>query len=259
MIIEGRIGQMLLTVFIMLSMFYFVERTKRGMKVSIKPLPPLDEIDTATGRSAEMGRPVHFTPGFSLGGLTNPNHGPGVVAGLSILKRVTVSCIERGARLIVTLAQSESVPIAEAIIKEAYLAKGLEVPPNTVRFISTEQYAYATGVLSTLMEERPAANILVGFFESEALQFAAAGSYIGAFQIGGTPALWQIPYLMAVCDYCLVADEVFAAAVYIDRDPPRVGSLVSSDLVKLILISLVVVFFIAGNLKLNEIIKLLKM
>jgi hypothetical protein len=240
-------------------MYFSIDAISKGKQITLRKIPALDAIDDAVGRAAELGRPLLFTPGFSLGGLYNPSYGPGVLAGLSILKKVADSAVERGVRIIVALAQAESIPIAEGILKFSYLKVNEEVPPNTVRFISTEQYAYVAGVLGIMREERPAANILMGYFWSEAMQFAEAGSYIGAMAIGGTNAAFQIPFFIAACDYCLMGEELFAAKGYIDRDADQLGGLFTNDVLRIIAIALLVVSWIASNLQLTGILNLLNM
>lgn len=259
MIVEGRIIQMILIILTILAIYFYTESVKKGKEVSIRPIPALDAIDEAVGRAAEMGRTVHFTPGYTLGGLYNPTMGPGVMAGLTILARVADATARLGTGIIVSLCAPEAIPIVDETLKFAYRSKNLEVPTDAVRFISTEQYAFAAGVLSILLEERPGANILLGYFWSESLQFAEGGSYIGAMQIGGTSTPSQIPFFVTACDYCLIGEELFAAKGYIDRDPSSLGSLLGSDLLRAILIVIGLLGFIAGNLKLQWLVNLLYM
>ncbi|GAG63954.1 unnamed protein product [marine sediment metagenome] len=250
---------MILLIATIAAIYYFTDAVEKGKEVTIRSIPALDAIDEAVGRAAETGRPVHFTPGYSLGGLYNPTMGPGVMAGITILSKVAEVTAKLGTGLIVSLAQAEAVPLVEEILKTVYRAANAEVPPNAVRFISTEQYAYAAGILSILLEERPGANILMGYFWSESLQFAEGGSYVGAMQIGGTASPSQIPFFVASCDYCLIGEELFAAKGYIDRDPANLGSLVASDLLRTLLIGLTVLSFIAVNFNLGFLVNILSM
>lgn len=249
--VEKRIIQMILMMMMILAIYLLTESVRKGRTVTIKPLSALDAIDEAVGRAAELGRTVHFSPGYSLGGLQNPEMGPGVLAGISLIKKVAEVTSSLGTGIIVSLAQSEAVPIVEATLKTVYSSKNLEVPKDAVRFISTEQFAWVAGVLSILREERPAANILMGYFWAEALQFAEGGNYIGAMQIGGTASISQIPVFVAACDYCLIGEELFAAKGYVERDPPSLGSLLASDLLRSILIVIAFISFLAYNLNLQ--------
>jgi hypothetical protein len=243
--------------FMIMVIYASIRTIKKGKQVSLRPIPGLDALDEAVGRAAEMGRPVHYTPGYTLGGLYNPTMGPGVLAGITILRKVAESAAHRGVKTIVTLAQPEAVPIVEDILRTAYAAENQKVAPDAVRFISTEQYAYAAGVLSVLTEERPGASILMGYFWSESLQFAEGGSYIGAFQIGGTPSLSQIPFFIASCDYCLIGEEVFAARGYIDKDPPTLGTVMGQDYFRILVVILTLLLTL-GSFGLTGIVQVLK-
>jgi len=259
MLETGRIVEMLLMIFSIVAIYYNVNQARKGKVITLRNIPALDALGEAVGRAAELGRPVHYTPGYSLGGLYNPMMGPGVMAGLVILQEVAKLCAALGTPIIVTLAQPEAVPIVEDTIKTAYEAQNLVPDPTSVRFISTEQYAYATGVLSILLEERPGASILMGFFWSEALQFAEGGSYIGAMQIGGTNSAGQISFFVASCDYCLIGEELFAAKGYIDKDPSSLGSIAGQDLIRASYIVLILITWISANIGLHQLLNILKM
>lgn len=256
---EGRILQMLIMLVLIIALYYYIGEVKKGREVSMRAIPGFDAIPEAVGRAAELGRPVHYTPGYTLGGLYNPMMGPGVMAGLVILGEVASYTARLGVPIYVTLAQPEAVPIVEEVLKIAYRAENREVPPNATRFISTEQYAYAAGVLSSFLEERPGASILMGFFWSEAMQFAEGGSYIGAMQIGGTSSPSQIPFFIASCDYTLIGEELFAAKGYIDKEPASLGSLLGLDLIRAVLIALTILTWLAGNAGIQGLINILKM
>jgi hypothetical protein len=227
-------------------LFYAAQRmAQSGKKFSIKNLPPVDAMAEAVGRAVELGRPVHYTPGFYLGGLYTPGASR-VLAGLSILEHVANLCASMGAEMVVTLSQPEAIPLAEENIKTGYLRAGVEPPEDIIRWISSEQYAFAVGVLTTIQEELPAANFLVGSFWSEALQFAEAGHNVGAIGIAG--ATGQLPMFVAAMDYVLIGEELFAAQAYVSRDDVQIASIGGQDWVRLLLIGAAILVWIASNL-----------
>ncbi len=83
-----------------------------------------------------------------------------------------------------------------------------------------------------LSRNKVAANIMVGYFWTESAVIAEAGATMGAIQLGGTSNTSQIPYFVAICDYILIGEEVFAAGAYLSKEPQQVGSLRGSDLAK---------------------------
>jgi hypothetical protein len=258
-LISGRIFQLIFMVVTIITIFWYTEAIKRGKVVTLRSIPALDAIDEATGRCAELGRPVHFTPGFTQGGLYNADMGPQVMAGLVILQKVASSAAKRGVPIIVSLNQPEAVPIAEETVRVAYTNEGAVPPLKAVRFISTEQYAYVAGVLSMYLEERPAANVLMGFFWSESLQLAEGSNYIGAMTIGGTASPSQMAFFAASCDYYLFGEELFAARAYIEKAPDLLGSIVGQDILRILIIAITVLIWLAGNFKFTELVSLLKL
>lgn len=258
MLEEGRLIQMILMLGTIVSIYLNINAVRGGKKVNKRPIAALDAIPEGVGRAAEQGRTVHFTPGYVLGGMYHASMGPGYVAGISILKRVAEYCAQLGTGIIVTLCAAEAVPICDAIVDTAYRKENLPSPENAVRFISTEQYAFAAGVLSIMREERPGATFNIGFFWSEALQFAEAANYIDAFVIAGSPNT-QIPVLIASSDYVLIGEEIFAAKSYIEEDPAGIGSLVSSDLLRVVVLGILLLGLIGYSINLQGLIDLLNM
>jgi len=228
------------------AVFALTDRlAKKGRVFKIRTLPPLQAIEEAVGRSVELGRPVHFTPGYNLGGLYTAR-APQMLAGLTLLTYVARVCAQKGAEIIVTINPPEAMPIAEENVRTGFILEGKEPPQGAVRWISTEQYAFTIGVLTTIQETNPGANFLMGSFWSEALQFAMAGNYVGAMGIAG--AVGQLPMFIAAMDYVLIGEELYAAQAYVSEDPVKIASIAGQDWNRILLIILTLTVFIASNL-----------
>jgi hypothetical protein len=209
---------------------------RKGMKVSVRPIPGFDAIDEAVGRAAEIGKPVHFTPGF--GGLV-----AATFAGLEALGYVTKLAAAYDVRLIVTVSQAETYAVTEQVMKQAYLEAGKpdSFRPEDCRFISTDQWAYASGVIGVLLRERVASNIMIGQFAAESLILAEAGNTVGAIQIAGTTNAYQIPFFVVACDYVVLGDEMFAAGAHFAKNQIHLGSLRGEDVIKAVSIAIMVI------------------
>jgi hypothetical protein len=96
-------------------------------------------------------------------------------------------------------------------------------------------------VNGTMLRERPAANLLLGAFFAESLLLAETGHSIGAIQIAGTANVHQMPFFVVACDYTLIGEEYYAASALLSNDARLLGSLKSSDTVKIVLIAVIVV------------------
>ncbi len=238
-IASGRVFTFFMLILLAIIIAYYIKRSREGYVPTIRPIAGLDAIEEAVGRATEMGRPVHYTPGI---GALNGATAAMTFAGLEILSVVARTIARYGANLIVTIRQPTVLPLAEEVVKQAYMAEGaIELyNPDTVRYLSQEQFAYAAGVLGLLHREKAAANILLGAFWAESLVVAETGNSIGAIQIAGTARLTQIPFFAAACDYVLIGEELYAASAICSKNPIKLGSIAGQDIGKIIAVGLLV-------------------
>ncbi len=220
------------------SVLVLMDRSRKGMRIpEIHKVPGLDAVDEAIGRATEMGRPVHFSPG-----IRNLDDAQ-TLAGMAILGHIARRCAEMGADIIATNKSTVVYPVAEAIVRQGFIEAGVpqNLKPNSVRFISEDQFAYASGVERIFRTERPAANIMVGSFWAETIIIAENGAKWGMIQIGGTANVHAIPFFVAACDYALIGEEMYAAGAYLSKDPPLVSGLVAQDWFKVLAEVLIVI------------------
>lgn len=204
---------------------------------ALRKIPALEVFEEAVGRSAELGRPVFFSPGW------------GEMLKLSPVQFASLSLISAGARLsarlslpfFITVARPAGFyPMVEEAVRTAYAAEGLEslFHPENVEYVSEDQSVYAAASAGNITRHRPGACLLLGDFGFESLIIAEAGQRVGAFQIAGTPHYFQIPFFICSCDYTLIGEEYYAASIYLSREPPLAGSLVGQDWLKAFLLLL---------------------
>jgi hypothetical protein len=208
------------------AVIVMIMRARQGVKIpEIYKVAGLDAMDEAIGRCTEMGRPVHYSPG--IGDVQNAQ----TLAAMSILSYVAKQCATYDTELIMTNRNVIVYNMSEAVVKQAYIEAGKpdSFKVENVRWISNDQFAYATGVTGIMYREKPAANLLLGAFWAESLVFAEVGATAGAIQIAGTANTAQIPFFVAACDYCLIGEELYAASAYLGREPVLLGSLVAQD------------------------------
>lgn len=222
---------------------YSVVGAGKGKLLFIRRIPGLTAIEEAVGRATEMGRPMMFCPGLS--GLGLPT-----LQALSILKHITSVAAKYRTRIIVPVADSVVYTIAEEISKDAYANQGVPEQFNAedVRFLSDDQFAYASGCVGIMNREKIASNFMFGYFFAESLILAETGHQVGAMQVAGTPAITQIPFFITAADYTIIGDEFYAASAYLSREPTLLGSLVGQDLGKAILVFIILAGAITATL-----------
>lgn len=221
-----------------------IYRARKGTPIPLRSLPGLSAIEEAIGRATEMGKPVHFTPGIAgLSFSTTPQ----ALAGLAVLNHVSQEVGKVGSRVIATVSQPEMLPLADDMVRQGLAGAGRSdlYRADDVRFLSTDQWAFASGVIGILAREQAAANIMIGQFGAEALLLAENGARLGAVQIAGTPNLFQLPFFIAACDYTLIGEEIYAGGAYFSQEPQQLGSLRGQDAAKLILMAVLVIGVVA--------------
>lgn len=244
----GLVATLVLELAFCISVVMLITRARKGLKVpTIRKVAGLDALDEAIGRATEMGATVHYSPG--IGAVDNAQ----TLAAMSILGYVAKTCAKYDTRLIQTNRNNVVYSIAEEIVKQAYaeVGKSDAFNPDDVRFLSEDQFGYASGCVGIMHREKVRANILIGAFWAESLIFAEVGAQIGSIQIAGTANTHQIPFFIAACDYALLGEEIYAASAYLTREPVLMGCLIGQDWGKMAGVLLVVVGAVMATMKNN--------
>ncbi len=228
---------LVLTVLFFAFVLYFILRAQGGATPFLRRIPGIDAIGEAIGRATEMGRPVLFIPGI------NDIDEIQTVAGLVILEHVARITARYETPLIVPVSYPIPHTLAEEMVKSGHAHAGRpdRYDPDSVRFVSPEQFAYVAAVTGIMMREKPAAVLYMGSFYGESLMLAETGFATGAIQVAATANVHQLPFFVAACDHTLIGEELFAASAYLSGEPKLVGSLQGADLMKIVVVSLIVI------------------
>jgi hypothetical protein len=230
-----------INVFIILIVFfafvlYFIQKAKRGGSLFVRRIAGLDAIEDAVGRATEMGKPILYISGIE--DMDNLQ----TVASMIILGNVAEMVAAYDVPLIVPVCLPFVVTVAEESVKQGYAKAGRPEAynRNNVRYLTSEQFAYAAGVNGIMLREKPAANFMFGSFYAESLLMAETGLSTGAIQVAGTANIHQLPFFVVACDFTLIGEELFAASAYLSREPKLLGSLKASDLAKFLIMVMLV-------------------
>jgi hypothetical protein len=217
-----------------------ISRAGRGRDLYIRRIAGLNAIDEAVGRATEMGRPVLMVPGLS------DTLNAVAVQALNIFSYVSRIAARFANPILICCYNAPVYTVAQEMIRDVYQQEGLgdRFDPDSVRFISDRQFAFAAGVSGLIHREQTAACFFLGDFYAESLIFAETANSIGAIQIASSTQVTQTPFFIAACDYVLIGDEFYAASAYLTRQPVLVGSLVGQDWCKLA----VILSILAGSL-----------
>ena len=222
--------------FLFITIWVMIRRATAGLSIPpIRKLAGLDALDEAIGRSTEMGRPIHYSPGMSEFASTT-------YAGLAVLGYVAKMAAEYDTKLVVTVRRPLVHPVAQEIVKQAYLeaCRPDAYNEDDVRFVGEGQFVYTGAVMGLIQREKPAANLMIGYWMAEALEIAEAGAEAGCIQVGANTNVFQIHFFIVTCDYTLIGEELFAAAAYLSKEPRLVGTVVAQDIAKIATLALIV-------------------
>jgi uncharacterized protein DUF6754 len=217
--------------FMIFAVIILTNMAKRNPNMFLRKIPGIDAIDEAVGRATEMGKPILYSTGYSDIDKVS------TICSVNILGHVAKKVAQYESRLIVPCKWPVAMTVCQEVVKESYINAGRPdaFNINDISFIAGEQFSYTAGVDGLMVREKPAANLFLGTFAAEALILAETGAATGAIQIAGTDSSYQIPFFVVACDYCLIAEELYAASAYLSHDPKLIGTLKAQDSGKVVL------------------------
>lgn len=217
---------------------------RRGQRLFVRRISGLDAIDEAIGRATEMGKPIFYCPGL------DEMDQPATVASMSILGRIAEKAATYDTHITVPNRDPIVMSVAQDVVRSGYLRAGRPdlYREEDVYYVTYSQFGYAAGVVGYMSRARPAANFFIGRFYAESLVMAETGQATGAIQIAGTDSDLQLPFFITACDYTMIGEELYAASVYLSREPLLLGSLKAQDMAKLLIILFLVIGVVAGFL-----------
>jgi hypothetical protein len=220
-----------------LILLWFIYRARLGKDMYIRKIAGLDALDEAVGRATEMGKPILYVPGLSsIADIAT-------IASLNILSRVAKKAAEYNTTLLVPNRNPVVYTVAQEVVKAAHADAGRPdtYNPDDVYFITGNQFAYVAAVCGTMVRQKPATNLFLGYFWAESLILAETGASTGAIQIAGTDSVFQLPFFITTCDYTLIGEELYAASAYLSREPLLMGSLKGQDWGKIFIFVILII------------------
>jgi hypothetical protein len=234
----GYTGAFVALVLFAIIVYVMIQRARGGAPMrQIHQLPGLDAIDESIGRATEMGRPAMFVMGI---GIVND---PQTITSFPVLAHVASQCARYDTRLIQPNYDPVVFAVNEQIIRESYLEAGRPdaFNPDDIRFVTNDQFGFAGAVWQLMQKENPAAAILYGDFYAEAIMMAEMAGIIEAVSVGATANVAEIPFFMVSCDYCLIAEEMYAASAYLSKEPVLTGTIVGEDYYKFLMFAIIII------------------
>lgn len=247
----GRVSQFVFLIAFLIILFTAAESYKRTGKFRIRKIPALDALDDLIGRATEMGRPLAFV--FGAGEMEAQTF-----ASLRILGYVAEQTVRYDARLHTITPLPEIYPMCLEIYRSAYVKQGKAQDFNQdfVQYMPGD--SSKAGVIGLFQREKVSGVFLFGNYYYESMVFAEAANLVGAATIAGTANYHQLPFFVAACDYTLIGEEIFAAGVYMSREPGEIGSLTAQEVAKVAAVTFMLLGAILASFGNESLLNLLK-
>jgi len=239
MIFKNMFG-LLLTIVYAVILYIAIQRAEKGVTPFIRKIPALDAIEEAVGRSVELGKPTFFTiGGASMGGTWTG----GTLAAISMARYTADICSRKGSKMWTGTSIIDQVPLIDEAMRIGFLEGGDPEAYNYETDIKwfPNQMAYIAGCAGLYARSPPASQILLGSYMAECLAMCEVARRGGAFLIGGTDYRPYMPYMIAICDYALIGEEIFIASAYVSEDLALKNTIWAEDIAKAVMIVLTVI------------------
>lgn len=233
-------------------LLWFIYHARKGKQLFIRKISGLEAVDEAVGRATEMGKPILYVPGLATIDVIS------TIASMNILSQVAKKTAEYNTTLLVPNRDPVVYTVAREVVKEAYTDAGRPdaFNPDNVYFLTQDQFGYTSAVCGTMVRDKPATNLFIGYFWAESLVLAETGATTGAIQIAGTDSIFQLPFFIVACDYTLIGEELYAASAYLSREPLLLGSLKGQDWGKMIILGVLLLSSIIALLGWEKVVSL---
>lgn len=220
-----------------------------GRRVALRPLKPLNHIDSALVRAAETGNPIHLAPG--AGALHGQNIAPESLAGLMLTQRISDIAAKRGATVTVSSGDAVAHLALRGVVRDTYREAGYaeDYHPEAIQlFADHEPLAYAAGVGQRYRTEAMEASVAVGAFGDSFLLLGEQGRKYGVDQIGGTTNPSSLAASILTTNGTLYGEEIYAAEAYVTKTPIGLARLLTHDTLRLIIVGVIIVGIILVSL-----------
>ncbi len=237
-IIAGRALGLLLLAVIVAAILWYMQQAYSGKMPNLRRLQAVDVIEEIIGRCVEMGRPAWYL--MDTVSMTTPSVLAPTVAAFQILAYTARMAARLGATFFVPVTQGLAYAIANDIVEEAYRAEDkLEAfdPLGTVMYLPDG--ADRMYIINHMWSDRIAGAFFMGSWYHKAVIFTENAARVGALSLGGTDTTHNIPFLVAICDYSIIGEELYALGAYVSQDPTQSSSLAGQDIGKYIALILI--------------------
>jgi hypothetical protein len=239
-------GLLLLVLFgVLLAVFFVLFKGRGRRRPHFRAIPAFRLLRGQMGRAIESGRDLHVSIG--TGGISGDDMAT-TLAGLAVAEYLAEEASASGIAPIVSTADATSAIVAEDALRRPYVRQGnlSDFPRGAARLPALGPTPYAAATMDSLNHDPVLANIMSGAFGAEAALIDQAAGNHELPQLFGAADARALAVMTPSTENLLVGEEMYASKAYLRAQLPHLASLRAADVVRVVIVGLIVIVFVAG-------------
>jgi hypothetical protein len=223
-----------------LLMAAFTYLIRQGLRPDFRRLPGYEVVPSQIGQAVESDGRVHVSLGAnSIVGEDTAT----TLAGLAVLRTVAEASSISDRQPVASTGDATAYPLIADTVRRAYQAAGEMEKYDTkaIRQVAFDAVTLAGGATAIVEDDDVRANVLFGSFGPEVALMAQAGLRKNIPQTIASDRLEGQAVAYTMADTPLIGEELFAASAYLDDLPAPKASLISQDILRLLVAGAILV------------------
>lgn len=241
-------GLILLIFFGVLVGVFFALFRRGGRRPHFRAIPAFRLLRGQMGRAIESGRDLHVSIG--TGGISGDDTAT-TLAGLAVAEYLAEEAAASGIAPIISTSDATSAIVAEDALRRPYIRQGnlSDFPRGAARLPALGPLPYAAATMDLLNHDPVLTNVMSGTFGAEAALIDQAANNNELPQLFGASDPRALAVMTTSTDQLLVGEEMYAAKAYLRAQLPHLASLRAADIVRVVIVVLIVLAYVAGLFK----------
>jgi hypothetical protein len=216
-------------------------RRRRDLYV-LRDILTYKNIPLMVGKAVEANRPILVSLGSSgLGGSTTLLS----LASAELFYQIAARAAIGGVSPILAVSDASALPLGQDTLRRAYASRGMlgRYQGDSVRWYpgGGRSLAFAAALTATLGDDDVSSTVLAGSFGPELALVGEAAARRNQGFIATSDQLEGQAVAYGMSDRALIGEEIFAAGAYLGGSPSQVASIVTLDILRLVLIVALVI------------------
>ena len=223
-----------------LMMAAFTYLIRQGLRPDFRRLSGYEAVPGQIGQAVESDGRVHVSLGANSIIAEDTST---TLAGLAMLRSVTEGSSISDRPPVASTGDATAYPLIADTVRRAYQAAGEMEKYDTkaIRQVAFDGMTLAGGATAIVEDDDVRANILIGSFGPEVALVAQAGIRKNILQTIASDRVEGQAVAYTMADNPLIGEELFAASAYLDDLPAPKASLISPDVLRLLLVGAILV------------------